>query len=36
LGMKKEAIEAYQKCRAIVTDAAFDKQIDEYIKELKN
>jgi len=36
LGMKKEAIDAYQKCRAIVTDAAFDKQIDEYIKELKN
>jgi len=36
LGMKKEAIAAYQKCRSIVTDAAFDKQIDEYIKELKN
>jgi len=36
LGLKKEAIDAYQKCRAMVTDAAFDKQIDEYIKELKN
>jgi tetratricopeptide (TPR) repeat protein len=36
LGMKKEAIGAYQKCRAMVPDAAFDKQIDEYIKELKN
>jgi tetratricopeptide (TPR) repeat protein len=36
LGMKKEAIDAYQKCRAMVPDAAFDKQIDEYIKELKN
>jgi len=36
LGMKKEAIDAYQKCRAMIPDAAFDKQIDEYIKELKN
>ena len=36
LGLKKEAIGAYQKCRAMVPDAAFDKQIDEYIKELKN
>ena len=36
LGLKKEAIDAYQKCRAMVPDAAFDKQIDEYIKELKN
>ncbi|HEY8784094.1 MAG TPA: tetratricopeptide repeat protein [Mucilaginibacter sp.] len=36
LGMKKEAADAYQKCRAMVPDAAFDKQIDEYIKELKN
>jgi len=36
LGMKKEAIDAYQKCKAMEPDAAFDKQIDEYIKELKN
>ena len=36
LGMKKEAIDAYQKCRAMVPDAAFDKQIDGYINELKN
>jgi tetratricopeptide (TPR) repeat protein len=36
LGMKKEAIDAYQKCRALVPDSTFDKQIDGYIKELKN
>ena len=36
LGMKKEAVDAYQKCRAMVPDAAFDKQIDGYIKELTN
>jgi tetratricopeptide (TPR) repeat protein len=36
LGLKKEAIDAYQKCRDMIPDAAFDKQIDEYIKELKN
>jgi len=36
LGMKKEAIDAYQKCKELMPDAAFDKRIDEYIKELKN
>jgi len=36
LGMKKEAIAAYQKCREMMPDAAFDQRIDEYIKELKN
>ncbi|HEY5328044.1 MAG TPA: tetratricopeptide repeat protein [Mucilaginibacter sp.] len=36
LGMKKEAVDAYQKCRGMVPDTAFDKQIDGYIKELKN
>jgi len=36
LGMKKEAIEAYQKCRDMMPDAAFDERIDAYIKELKN
>ena len=36
LGMKKEAIDAYQKCRVMVPDTTFDKRIDEYIKELKN
>lgn len=34
LGMKKEAIEAYQKCKDMMPDAAFDQRIDEYIKEL--
>lgn len=36
LGMKKEAIAAYQECRKMVPDATFDQRIDEYIKELKN
>jgi tetratricopeptide (TPR) repeat protein len=36
LGMKKEAIDAYQKCKEMMPDAAFDQRIDEYIKELKN
>ena len=36
LGMKPEAIAAYQKCREMVPDAAFDKRIDDFIKELKN
>jgi tetratricopeptide (TPR) repeat protein len=36
LGMKKEAIDAYQKCREMMPDSAFDQRIDEYIKELKN
>jgi tetratricopeptide (TPR) repeat protein len=36
LGMKKEAIAAYQKCREMMPDPNFDQRIDEYIKELKN
>jgi tetratricopeptide (TPR) repeat protein len=36
LGMKTDAIAAYQKCRDMMPDAAFDKRIDDYIKELKN
>jgi tetratricopeptide (TPR) repeat protein len=35
LGMKKEAIDAYQKSRDMMPDSAFDRRIDEYIKELK-
>jgi tetratricopeptide (TPR) repeat protein len=36
LGMKKEAIEAYQKCKELQPDAVFVQRIDQYIKELKN
>lgn len=36
LGMKKEAIAAYQECRKMVPDPTFDQRIDQYIKELKN
>jgi len=36
LGMKKEAIDAYQKCRDMIGDAAIKQKIDQYIKELKN
>jgi tetratricopeptide (TPR) repeat protein len=36
LGMKKEAIDAYQKCKEMMPDANFDQRIDQYIKELKN
>ena len=36
LGMKKEAIDAYQKCRSLNPDPEFTKQIDGYIKELQN
>lgn len=36
LGMKKEAIDAYQKCKEMVPDPNFGKRIDDYIKELKN
>lgn len=36
LGKKKEAIEAYQQCKNMMPDEAFDKRIDEYIKDLKN
>ncbi|HWZ16204.1 MAG TPA: tetratricopeptide repeat protein [Mucilaginibacter sp.] len=36
LGMKKDAIAAYQKCKEMMPDPAFDQRIDEYIKDLKN
>jgi len=36
LGMKNEAIGAYQKCKTLLPDPAFTERIDEYIKELKN
>jgi uncharacterized protein HemY len=36
LGMKKEAIDAYQKCKEMMPDQVFGQRIDEYIKELKN
>lgn len=36
LGMKTEAIAAYQKCKSMMPDPAFGARIDEYIKELKN
>jgi len=36
LGMKKEAIAAYQECKKMVPDPTFDQRIDDYIKELKN
>ncbi|WPU94959.1 tetratricopeptide repeat protein [Mucilaginibacter sabulilitoris] len=36
LGMKKEAINAYQKCKEMMPDPVFGQRIDEYIKELKN
>jgi tetratricopeptide (TPR) repeat protein len=35
LGMKKEALDAYQKSKDLMPDSAFDKRVDEYIKELK-
>lgn len=36
LGMKSEAIAAYQKCKELMPDPAFQQRINEYIKELKN
>ncbi len=36
LGMKKEALEAYQNCKILLPDPAFTQRIDEFIKELKN
>jgi len=36
LGMKKEAIEAYQKCKEMMPDPVFSQRIDGYIKELNN
>ena len=36
LGMKKEAIDAYEQCKIMLPDPTFGQRIDEYIKELKN
>ncbi|QTE36057.1 tetratricopeptide repeat protein [Mucilaginibacter gossypii] len=36
LGMKKEAIDAYQKCKEMMPDPVFSQRIDGYIKELNN
>ena len=36
LGMKTEAIAAYEKCKTMMPDPTFGQKIDEYIKELKN
>jgi tetratricopeptide (TPR) repeat protein len=36
LGMKKEAIDAYQKCKDMIPDPIVGQKIDQYIKELKN
>ncbi|MGZ3811660.1 MAG: tetratricopeptide repeat protein [Mucilaginibacter sp.] len=36
LGMKKEAIAAYQKCKEMIPDPIVTQKIDQYIKELKN
>jgi tetratricopeptide (TPR) repeat protein len=36
LGLKAEAIAAYQKCKALMADPVAGKRIDEYIQELKN
>jgi len=36
LGMKKEAIDAYQKCKDMIPDPVIGQKIDQYIKELKN
>lgn len=36
LGMKKEAIAAYTKCKEMIPDPVIGQKIDQYIKELKN
>ncbi|WP_295650861.1 tetratricopeptide repeat protein [uncultured Mucilaginibacter sp.] len=36
LGMKNEAINAYEQCKIMMPDPAFGQRIDQYIKELKN
>jgi len=36
LGNKKEAIAAYEQCKVLMPDAAFNQRIDQMIKELKN
>jgi tetratricopeptide (TPR) repeat protein len=35
LGMKKEAIDAYEQCKQMMPDPTFDEKIDGYINELK-
>lgn len=36
LGLKKDAISAYQKCKQMIPDPTFDQKMDQYIKELSN
>lgn len=36
LGMKKEAIDAYEKCKQMIPDPVAVQKIDQFIKELKN
>lgn len=36
LGLKPDAIAAYEKSKALMPDTAIDRKIDEYIKALKN
>jgi tetratricopeptide (TPR) repeat protein len=36
LGLRKEAIDAYQKCKQLMPDPTFGQKIDQYIKELSN
>jgi len=36
LGLRKEAIDAYQKCKQLMPDPTFDQKMDQYIKELSN
>jgi len=36
LGMRKEAIAAYEKCKQMIPDPVIGQKIDQYIKELKN
>ena len=36
LGMKNEAIAAYEKCKQMIPDPLIGQKIDQYIKELKN
>ncbi len=36
LGMKKEAIAAYKKCKEMIPDQLAGQKIDQFIKELQN
>lgn len=36
LGKREEAMAAFEKCRALIKDPAFDKELDNYIKTLFN